>query len=359
LKEGRKYRKLTLLKFVNGGVLEVGMHKLPVTNDIGFYEIRMASIGGFGANLAGKILAEAGILHMGFNGSNFSSYGSEKKGSAVSAFVRFCDPDMDVRVNAPVIEPHMLVIFIEAIAKNPGMLQGVSEKTTVILNTSMDVDEARDHIGLPCGTLVCIDAMKIAIEEKTRVNTALLGSLTAASGFISPDAVKAAIKAALGKKYAFLIEPNLKTFDRGAAEYKSKTFENDGKYRMEPFNPKGQKLGYLNQPIGGIIPAVGTMMQKDLTASRSGIIPILNLEKCTNCGECDITCPDYSFEWGEEEGKKGKMEQVLLKINYQYCKGCLRCIRICKFDALTEHVETEIDPSIIEKGFVKDIKELG
>ncbi len=50
---------------------------------------------------------------------------------------------------------------------------------------------------------------------------------------------------------------------------------------------------------------------------------------------------------------------MLEKIIYKYCKGCLRCVRICKFDALTEHVESEIDPSIIEKGFVKDIKELG
>ncbi|MEE8483313.1 MAG: 2-oxoacid:acceptor oxidoreductase family protein, partial [Nitrospinota bacterium] len=81
------------------------MQQLPVTNELGFYEIRMASIGGFGANLAGKVLAEAGVLKMGYNGSNFSSYGSEKKGSPVSAFVRFCDPSVTVRVNSPVTDP--------------------------------------------------------------------------------------------------------------------------------------------------------------------------------------------------------------------------------------------------------------
>ena len=31
--------------------------KLPVVNGAGFYEIRMESIGGLGANLAGKVLA--------------------------------------------------------------------------------------------------------------------------------------------------------------------------------------------------------------------------------------------------------------------------------------------------------------
>ena len=334
------------------------MQKLPITNDLGFYEIRMASIGGFGANLAGKMLAEAGILNMGFNGSNFSSYGSEKKGSPVGAFVRFCDSDVEVRVNAPVTEPHMLVIFLEAIAKNEGMLTGVNEDSIVILNTSMSVDEARDYIKLPCGTLVVVDAMKIALEEKTRVNTALLGTVAAASGFISQDAIKDSIKSALGKKYAFLIEPNIKTFERGVKEYQSKKFTSDGKYPLQPFSPHGQKLGYLNQPIGGVIPAAGTSMFKDLTASRSGFIPVLNVEKCTNCGECDITCPDYSFEWKEGANKKGKIEQVLQRINYRYCKGCLRCVRICKFDALTEHVESSVNPAVIEKGFVKDLKEI-
>lgn len=54
---------------------------LPKTNDLGFFEIRLESIGGLGANLAGKMLAEAGVLGLGLNGSNFSTYGSEKRNS--------------------------------------------------------------------------------------------------------------------------------------------------------------------------------------------------------------------------------------------------------------------------------------
>ncbi|GMT42330.1 MAG: pyruvate ferredoxin oxidoreductase subunit gamma/delta [bacterium] len=334
------------------------MQKLPIVSKNGFYEIRMASIGGFGANLAGKILGEAGILKMGYNGSNFSSYGSEKKGSPISAFVRFCDPSVTVRVNAPVTDPHMLVIFLESIAKSPGMLTGVSEETTVIINTAMDVDEARDYMGLACGTLVVVDAMKIAVEEKTRVNTALLGTMAAASGFLSSDAVKETISDALGKKYASMIPANLKTFDRGAVEFKKKKFSFDKKYPKVVVNRHGQKLGYLNQPMGGVIPAAGTSMYKDLTASRMGYIPVLNTSKCTSCGECDITCPDYCFEWGEEANKKGKLQQVLKGIVYQYCKGCLRCVRICKFEALTEHVEYEVNSDVIKKGHVDDLKEI-
>lgn len=334
------------------------MQKLPVVNKQGFYEIRMASIGGFGANLAGKIMGEAGILKMGYNGSNFSSYGSEKKGSPVAAFVRFCDPSQQVRVNAPVTDPHLLIIFLESIAKSPGMLSGVTEQTTVVLNTAMAPDEARDFLGMAAGTLVVVDAMKIAVEEKTRVNTALLGTAAAVSGFISQEAVKEAIKDALGKKYAALVPANIKTFERGAVEFKKKKFDFDDKYPLQAFNRHGQKLGYLNQPMGGVIYASGTSMYKDLTASRMGYIPVLNMDKCTSCGECDITCPDYCFEWAEETTKKGKLEQVLKRIIYQYCKGCLRCVRICKFDALTEHVEYEVNKNVITKGYVDDLKEI-
>lgn len=324
--------------------------KLPIVNDLGFYEIRMESVGGFGANLAGKILGEAGVLGMGFNGSNFSSYGSEKKGSPVKAFVRFCAPGVNVRVNAPVTEPHMLVIFLETMLDYPGILSGAGPDTTVIINTRKSPDEARDAMRLQAGTVVTIDAMKIAVEEKTRINTAMLGTIAAASGFIDPGAIKKRIEENLGKKYASLVEPNLRTFDRGASEFEKKFFPDDGKYPAQPFRRDGQKLGYMNQPMGGVILTPGNSVHKDLTVSRSGYVPVLSLSKCTSCGECDITCPDYCFVWEKGEDKKGREVMTLKKIDYQHCKGCLRCVDICKFDALKSSVEYETDPAVIETG---------
>lgn len=329
------------------------MPVLPIVNDLGFYEIRMESVGGFGANLAGKILGEAGVLGMGFNGANFSSYGSEKKGSPVKAFVRFCDASVNVRVNSPVTEPHMLVIFLETMASYPGILSGVNPKTIVIINTALSPDEARDILKLPYGTLITVDAMRIAVEEKTRVNTALLGTVAAASGFIDPAAIKKYIEHNLGKKYANLIPPNIKTFDRGFTEWKKKEFADDHKYPPQPFRRDGQKIGYMNQALGGVLTNPGSSIHKDLTVSRSGWIPVLIKSKCTSCGECDITCPDYCFEWSVQKDKKGKEAQTLQRIHYQHCKGCLRCVDICKFDALVSKVEYEVEPKTITDGFTE------
>ena len=54
----------------------------------GFFEVRFESIGGLGAHGASQILATAAVLRMGLNAAQFSSYGSEKKGSLVRSFLR-------------------------------------------------------------------------------------------------------------------------------------------------------------------------------------------------------------------------------------------------------------------------------
>ena len=64
--------------------------ELSKVNEEGYYEIRLESVGGLGANLCGKLLGELGAAYLGFNASSFSSYGSEKRGSPVKAFIRYC-----------------------------------------------------------------------------------------------------------------------------------------------------------------------------------------------------------------------------------------------------------------------------
>ncbi len=93
------------------GDLRENTISLPVTNENGSYEIRLESIGGLGANLCGKMLGELGALSLSLNSLSFSSYGSEKRGSPVKAYVRWCADDRPLRVNSPVTRPHLLGIF--------------------------------------------------------------------------------------------------------------------------------------------------------------------------------------------------------------------------------------------------------
>lgn len=319
--------------------------KLPVKNDLGFYEIRMESIGGLGANVAGKILAEAAIIGMGMNGASFASYGSEKKGTPVKGYIRICEADTQVRVNSPIEEPHLLAIFHEALAKSVPVTAGaVPGKVAVILNTRRTPTEARDYLKLAGGRVGVIDAMEIAMATRSRVNMVMMGAMMKASGFFTFEAVEGAIHEQFGKKYAAMMKGNLEALKRGYDEVTFQEFPEDGKYPYTPFRREEPKLGYETAPIGGTIYSVGNMRFKDLSTSRTGIIPLFIADKCVRCGECDVTCPDYCFVWEKgKDPKTGKDGMVLLGIDYQFCKGCLRCTHICKFGALVPVKEAEQD----------------
>ena len=77
-------------------------------------------------------------------------------------------------------------------------------------------------------------------------------------------------------------------------------------------------------------------MSNNLSASRQGFAPKLDHTHCTNCGICDVVCPDYCFAWEADNTANGSK---LLGIDYRYCKGCLRCIESCPSGALTKEKE--------------------
>ncbi|NLP46323.1 MAG: 4Fe-4S binding protein [Epulopiscium sp.] len=331
---------------------------LPITNEYGFYEIRMESIGGLGANLSGKILGELGALYLGFNSSNFASYGSEKKGTPVKSFVRWCDPDQEIRINSPVEKPHLLGLFHERLVGKVPVMAGVDEKSIVVVNTELDVDELRDQLKMHAGTLVCVDALNIAIETKTRVNMVMLGAMAKASGFIPLETLKQVVIDTIGDRYPKALPGNLEGLERGYAEIESKVFKNDGKYPYQEYKEVKREWGYDNAPIGGVNPNFGSMISNDMTATREGFIPVFNKEACINCGMCDTTCPDMVFQFVMGE-YKGKPSMVNLGPDYHHCKGCLRCVEACPTDALTvgierEHEDTMWDIHVRNKDLIVD-----
>src|SRR5512141_1281475 len=135
-------------------------------------EVRFEAIGGLGANLAGPLLAESLALHQDLNVSQFSSYGSEKKGTPVRSFIRVAEKSKPIRVSSPVTEPDVLAVFHEALLARQTTLAGLKPDGVLILNAP-----ASNHHKLPKCRVMFVDAMTIAVEEKTRINTAILGAV--------------------------------------------------------------------------------------------------------------------------------------------------------------------------------------
>ena len=314
--------------------------KLPETNENGYYEMRLESIGGLGANLCGKLLGELGAVYLGLNASSFSSYGSEKRGSPVKSYIRWSEPQQEILLNSPVEKPHLLVLFHRLLSKNLPVTAGVDENCTVIVNTNESPDETRDYLKLYAGTVCCIDALELAIETKSRVNMVMLGAIAKASGFIPLDAVKRLVSDTLGKKYPALLQNNLDGIEKGYNNLVIKNFKPNGKHERVPYKETKSKWGYKNAPLGGINTQFGSTVSNDLSASREGYIPLFKEEKCIHCGLCDSTCPDMVFQFIQSE-VKGKKTVLNRGLDYHHCKGCLRCVEICPTEALVAGKEFE------------------
>lgn len=292
-------------------------------------EVRFESIGGLGAHLAAQILAEALVLRQGFNASQFSSYGSEKKGTPVRSFIRVTDARKPIRVTSPVIKPDILAVFHEALLARRSTLAGLKPKGVLVINRPRASTRP-----LPRARVLLVDAMAIAVEERTRINTAILGAVAKACPVIDAKALAATMEERFRGKSAKLAEANVKTFWRGYEEAVERTVT-EGLEIPPPDGATAEpRWGYLTAPLGGAILEPGSTVANDLSASRQGFAPRLDLARCTHCGLCDLVCPDYCLVWKAQDGSTR-----LVGIDYQFCKGCLRCVESCPSGALTKEPE--------------------
>ncbi len=319
-------------------------------NEYGYYEIRLESIGGLGANLCGKMLGEIGLKNLGLNSAVFSSYGSEKTGTPVKGYIRFCDTGKEIYLHSPILHPHLLAIFHEALLSNPTTIEGCHKHTDVLINTTSE--QAASNLLQQSGmdkpewkSVYIVNAGQIAMDTKSRVNVVMLGAMARIMRFIPLEAVYEVCKKTLGKKYPTALSGNLEGIKRGYDEVKEISLgcdlkTNDVAAEKSRCTQAGLQWGYDTAPIGGINPYFGNSVVNDLSPSRQGYIPLFIKERCINCGLCDSTCPDMVFQFAKGE-YKGREMMVNRGLDYYHCKGCMRCVEICPVNALVAGKEAE------------------
>lgn len=320
---------------------------LPYTNESGYYEIRLESIGGLGANLCGKMLGELGIRHLGLNSASFSSYGSEKTGTPVKSFIRYCEAEKEIRIHAPVAHPHLLAIFHEALLCRGEVTQGCGVQTQYVLNTELDCRQAAAKYSLPPDRLYCVPAQSIAMKCHSRINVVMLGAIGRVMGFAGEEQLCELCVDALGRKYPDALAGNLEGIRHGFARV-NRCPAKDGEdiknreitAKQEKSGDEKYRWGYATAPVGGVNPDYGNSVLADLSPSRQGYVPIFHPDKCINCALCDSTCPDMVFQFTKGM-YKGREMMVNRGLDYYHCKGCLRCVDICPTHALVEGREAD------------------
>lgn len=127
----------------------------------------------------------------------FPSFGPERRGAPVMAFVRVSETPIVTREK--VYEPNIVVVLDPTLLKIVNVEAGLRKGGVIVLNTTKSAEQIRKETGIKA-KLALVDASKIAMDTM-RVpitNTTMLGALVKASGIIQMSGLTHPIKHRFG-----------------------------------------------------------------------------------------------------------------------------------------------------------------
>jgi 2-oxoacid:acceptor oxidoreductase gamma subunit (pyruvate/2-ketoisovalerate family) len=158
-------------------------------------EMRFHGRGGQGAVVASKIMANAVFLD-GKYSQSFPSFGVERRGAPVTAFLRV--DEAPIRLRTEIYEPDHLVILNQILVEQVPVTQGLKPDGIIIINTNKLPEEYdRTFDGFRVAT---VQASKIAFRhhlgtlQSPIVNTAILGAVAKVLGIVTMENLIKAIK---------------------------------------------------------------------------------------------------------------------------------------------------------------------
>ncbi len=159
-------------------------------------EIRFHGRGGQGTVVASKILAEASFLE-GHYVQSYPQYGVERRGAPVTAFLRIGEKGEKLFVRSHIYEPDWIIVLDPTLLESINVFEGLKDNGWVVINTSA----VPDKMDVPTKfRIATVDASGIALKwglgskAQPIVNTAILGGFIKATGLVSLDSLKKAIK---------------------------------------------------------------------------------------------------------------------------------------------------------------------
>jgi pyruvate ferredoxin oxidoreductase gamma subunit/2-oxoisovalerate ferredoxin oxidoreductase gamma subunit len=154
-------------------------------------EITVFGRGGQGAVVAAEILAEA-YFHEGYYTQSFPSFGVERRGAPVTAFLRV-DKEF-IYLRSMIYKAHMGLILSPDVVKTPMFKPALVDKATLVINSKASLPEVTEY------DCYYVDALGIALEfglgskAQPLVNTAMLGAFAGVCGDLSLDNVLKAVE---------------------------------------------------------------------------------------------------------------------------------------------------------------------
>jgi len=177
-------------------------------------EIRWHGRAGQGVVTAGELLGES-AMHEGKYFQSFPEYGAERMGAPIKSYTRIADEP--VEYHCPIVEPDVVIVVNPNLLTVVDVTEGLKAEGVLIVNTPLTPDAIRKLLKFEHGTVWCIDASKIAMEELKRdiPSTMMLSVVAKATGAIHVDATIELTREKLsGKLRPEVVEANVRALQR-------------------------------------------------------------------------------------------------------------------------------------------------
>jgi len=176
-------------------------------------EIRWHGRGGQGAVTAAELLAQAAISE-GKYAHAFPSFGPERRGAPVLAFVRISNNE-PLRIRAGITQPDVVVVLDPGLLTIVDATSGLKENGIFVVNTKKSGEQIRDELGIRW-RLATVDANKIAREVLGILitNTTMVGALVKATGLVELKSLVEPLKNRFGR----LAERNINAMKKAYEE---------------------------------------------------------------------------------------------------------------------------------------------
>ena len=184
-----------------------------MTEHNGMLEIRWHGRGGQGAVTSAELVAQAAIIENRF-AQAFPSFGPERRGAPVLAFVRVSD-DKPVMVRAEITQPDVVVVLDPGLLPIVNVASGLKKGGLMVINTRKPAAQLRQEFGYT-ERLATVNANRIAREVLGVLitNTTMVGALLKATGVVRMESLIEPI----GKRFGKLADRNFNAAKRAFEE---------------------------------------------------------------------------------------------------------------------------------------------
>jgi len=215
-----------------------------------------------------------------------------------------------------------------------GVLQGVTPRTVMLINSSEDAETWRHRLNFP-GTLLTLPAEATERAELRFVGATCAGAAARLLGVIPRETLEMAVRQELSALGENIIQHNLQqalaAFDSMAA--RAGCVSEGAAASVE----KSPAPDWIDLPVDEADAAAAAIHAGATSVEvRTGLWrimrPVIDYERCNRCWwVCSEFCPDSAIKVID-----GKPE-----IDYDHCKGCMICVAQCPPHAIAAVPEQE------------------